>query len=84
MTTASNPGSAQDSRAATFEDAEHQIGARGPLWQRLESVGENGEWKYSCSIPNRQNPRIRRTYEAKAADPGAAIRAVLEQLDKEQ
>jgi hypothetical protein len=47
-------------------------------------VGENGEWQYSCSIPNRQNPRIRRTYKYTAADPSAAIRAVLEQLEKEQ
>jgi hypothetical protein len=50
----------------------------------LETVGENGEWKYSCSIPTRQNPRIRRTYVASAGDPVGAIRAVIEQLDKDQ
>jgi hypothetical protein len=83
LTTASNPGSMQQNRASTFEDAERQIAARGALWQRLESVGASGGWKYSCSIPNRQNPRIRRTYEATATDPSTAIRAVLEQLDKE-
>jgi hypothetical protein len=53
------------------------------LWQRLEMTGDNAGWKYSCSLPNRQNPKLRRTYEAKAGDPVAAIRAVLDQLDKE-
>jgi hypothetical protein len=83
LTTASNPGPAPDGRGAAFDEALRQIAARGPLWQDLKSVGQNGEWKYSCSIPNRQNPRIRRTYEAQAGDPTAAIRAVLEQLEKD-
>jgi hypothetical protein len=79
----SNPGSARASRFTTFEQARDEITARGALWQKLETVGENGEWKYSCSIPNRQNPRMRRTYEARASDPAGAIRLVIEQLDKE-
>ena len=87
----SNPGALRDSSATvpsslsgitTFEQAKRELEARGALWQRLDMV--DGEWKFSCSIPNRQNPRIRRTYEFKASDPIAAIRAVLEQLDKEQ
>jgi hypothetical protein len=94
LASVSNPGSPRDSSltpsspdhgtASTFEQVQAQIKTRGVLWQRLEMVGETGEWKFSCSIPNRQNPRIRRTYEAKAGDSVAAIRAVLEQLDKEQ
>ena len=54
------------------------------VWQRLDTVSDNGGWKYSCSVPNRQNPNIRRTYEATAGDPVAAIRAVLDQLNQEQ
>jgi hypothetical protein len=84
LTATSNPGSAHDSRGTSFEEALRQIAARKPLWQDLKSVGENGDWQFSCSIPNSQNARIRRTYEAKAGDPTAAIRAVLEQLEKEQ
>lgn len=100
VTAVSNPGSSRDAPVAlppppsggqagvngvtTFEQAKDELKARGAVWQRLEMVGETGEWKYSCSIPNRQNPRIRRTYEAKASEPIAAVRAVLEQIDKEQ
>jgi hypothetical protein len=81
LATVSNPGSLP---ASTFEEVQAQIKARGVLWQQSVWVAETGEWKFSCSIPTRQNPRIRRTYEAKAGDAVAAIRAVLEQLDKEQ
>jgi hypothetical protein len=89
VVTVSNPGAAlggqgTTTEVTTFEQAKDQIKARGAVWQRLEIVSENGEWKYSCSIPNRQNPRLRRTYEARASEPVGAIRAVLEQLDKEQ
>jgi len=77
-------GQAGGNGVSTFEQAKDELKARGALWQQLVMVGETGEWKFSCAIPNRQNPRIRRTYEAKASDPIAAIRAVIEQLDKEQ
>jgi hypothetical protein len=67
-----------------MEQAWAQLKARGVLWQDLSMVAETGEWKFSCAIPNRQNPSIRRRYEATAGDSLAAIRAVLEQLDKDQ
>ena len=53
-------------------------------WQRLEAGPEPGEWKFNCSIPNRQNPSIRRFYESRAGDPLAAVRAVVEQIEKER
>jgi hypothetical protein len=82
----SNPGSLRGSSATvtTFEQAERELKTRGVLLQRLQAVGQNGEWTCRCSMPNPQNPRIHRTYEAQASDPVAAIRAVLEQIDKEQ
>jgi hypothetical protein len=69
-----------------YAQAQEMLRARGVTWQRLETWGEGGEWKFSCSIPNPQNPSIRRNYEYRA--PGeyglAAIRAVLEQIDRER
>jgi hypothetical protein len=59
------------------------LAARGIIWQRLET-GANGEWKFTCSVPNRQNPRVRRTYEARGTDPVTAVRAALDQIDKDQ
>ncbi len=72
------------SRPLTEEQAWAQVEARGATWQRLETWGEAGEWKFSCSVPNRQNPSVRRFYEARANDRLSAMRAVLEQMDREQ
>jgi hypothetical protein len=58
--------------------------ARGVTWHRLETSGDAGEWKYSCSVPNASNPNIRHNYEARGRDPRTAMLAVLNQMDKEQ
>jgi hypothetical protein len=71
-------------RTMSYEQAESVLTAKGVTWQRLETWGDAGEWKFSCSIPNRNNPNIRRTYEARAHDSLGALRAVLDQIDKEQ
>jgi hypothetical protein len=71
-------------RTASFEQNLAQLLARGVNWYHLETVSDNGEVKFECFIPNRQNPNIRRHYEARAADAGGATRAVLEQIDKDR
>jgi hypothetical protein len=58
--------------------------ARGVTWHRLETSGDNGEWKYVCSVPNANNPNIRRMYEASGRDPRTAMSAVLNQMDQER
>jgi hypothetical protein len=68
----------------TYEEAQARLTARGVTWQRLESWGDKGDWKFTCSIPNRQNQYISRTYEAEAHDPLSAVRGVLDQLDHDQ
>ncbi len=78
------PNPTGNSQVITYEQAQERLAARGVAWQRLETGGEQGEWKFSCSIPNRQNPNVSRTYEARACDFLTAIRAVLDQIDKEQ
>jgi hypothetical protein len=68
----------------TYEEAQARLTARGVSWQRLETWGDQGDWKFTCSIPNKQNPYISRTYEAEAHDPLSAVRGVLDQLDHDQ
>jgi hypothetical protein len=68
----------------TYEQAQAFLTARGVKWQRLETWGDSGEWKFSCSIPNPQNEFISRTYEARASTDLAAMRAVLEQIERER
>lgn len=78
-------GSSQPSggRVTTYEQAQSFLAAQGVTWQRLETWGDKGEWRFSCSIPNKQNQYISRNYEAKARDYLAAIQAVIEQMQKE-
>jgi hypothetical protein len=61
-----------------------QVTARGATFQMLQTWGESGQWKFSCAIPNPQNPHVRRNYEALAGDPLSAIQAVLDQIDHDQ
>jgi hypothetical protein len=68
----------------SYEQAQAYLHAHGVKGQRLETWGDQGEWKFSCSIPNRQNPYISRNYEGRAADYISAMRAVIEQIQKER
>jgi hypothetical protein len=72
------------SRIGNYEQAQALLKARGVTWYRLETWGDEGEVKFSCSIPNRQNPNIRRTYEARAHDELSVLRAVLDKIDADQ
>jgi hypothetical protein len=71
-------------RAAGLEQGLAQLRARGAVFYRLEAAADNGECLLTCSIPSRQNPNVRRTYEARAADEPTALRLVLDQIDREQ
>jgi hypothetical protein len=75
------PGTTGGPSGMTYEEAQARLSARGVNWQRLETWGDQGDWKLTCSIPNRQNQYISRTYEAEAHDPLSAVRGVLDQLD---
>jgi hypothetical protein len=79
-----NPGAMTGSTNLSYEEAQARLTARGVAWQRLETWGDQGDWKFTCSIPNRQNPYISRTYEAEAHDPLAALHSVLDQLEHDQ
>jgi hypothetical protein len=72
-------GIAQDS----YQQVMEKLKARGMTWNRLETTGENGSWKFSCTVVDRNNPGIEQRYEASA--PGefglAAMRAVLDKIE---
>jgi hypothetical protein len=67
----------------TYEDALSQLRARGVAWQRLEQLPAGEGWRFSCSLPNAQNPRLQHRYEARAPEYLAAVQSVLDQIDKE-
>jgi hypothetical protein len=69
-------------RVASFEQAQAVLRARGVTRQLLELDG--GRWKFSCWIPNRQNPDINHMYESPPApDPVSALQAVIDQIERE-
>ncbi len=68
----------------SFQQIMDQLKARGMTWNRLETTGENGWWKFSCTIADRNNPGIEQRYEASGyGEYGlAAMRAVLEKIER--
>jgi hypothetical protein len=49
---------------------------------RMENL-DDGSCRLRCSVPNRRQPNLLRTYEVQARDPISALRAVLDQVDRE-
>jgi hypothetical protein len=79
--------SASSTAALTFEQAQQILKQYGVTWQRLETWGDQGQWKFRCSIPNPSNPSVNRWFETTKPlpnDPLTAVRAVIDQLQKEQ
>jgi hypothetical protein len=59
-----------------------QLKAHGVTWQRAENVP--GGVKFTCIVPNPQNPQVSRAYEAIGPDYPAAVRAVLWEIDNKR
>jgi hypothetical protein len=69
--------------ADSYAQLQDSLKARRVTSQRLETLGDSGEWRFWCAVPKVDNPNIRHVYEAKVAGENglAAVRAVLEQID---
>lgn len=70
-------------RVCTFEQAQAFLQSRGVKWQCLQTWGDQGAWKFSCSIPNAKNAYISRTYESQAPTDLAAVQAVIDQIERD-
>jgi hypothetical protein len=71
----------------SFEQAQQILKQYGVTWQRLETWGDKGQWKFRCSVPNPRQPNVQRTYETTKPlpyDPLSAVRAVLNQIEQER
>lgn len=68
----------------SYGEMKQALATRGVTWQRSESVGDGKEWRFAVAIPNKQFPTQTRNYEARAASELAAMRAVLDQIDRDQ
>lgn len=70
----------------SFEEAQKYLKQRGVIWQRLETWGDQGQWKFQCSLPIPGSPNINRTYvtDPLPSDPLTAVRIVLDKIEKDQ
>ncbi len=71
----------------TFEQAQQILKQRGVTFQRLETWGDQGQWKFRCSLPIPGSTNMNRTYETDTplpTDPLTAVRAVLDKIEKDQ
>jgi hypothetical protein len=68
----------------SYEQLQEMLLARGVSWQQLKTGSGKDEWVFSCAVPLRNNMEQR--YDGRAVGRGglAAIRAVIEQIDKER
>ena len=62
----------------SWEQARSQLEARGVNWMQLEL--HEGVWHLQCSIPDAQDPKKVRFFEADAKDEVSAMQAVLEKV----
>jgi hypothetical protein len=81
------PPAASSGGSMTFEQAQQYLRQRGVVWQRLETWGDRGQWKFQCSMPIPGSTNMNRTYVTDTplpSDPLTAVRAVLDKIEKDQ
>ncbi len=70
-------------RARSFEEAQQFLMAHGVKWQRLQTTGE-GDWTFSCTIPNKANTGSMKTYEAHDRYGLVAMQKVMDEIVRDQ
>jgi hypothetical protein len=66
-----------------LEQTLNAIAAYNPKWHKLENAG-SGTWRFSCSIPDRNEPNKSRTYENEGVTAMAAVQGVLDRIGQDR
>jgi hypothetical protein len=69
-------------QVASVEEGQTMLSAYGVKWQRLERV-ENGKWQFTCGLGAGPSAAGYRQYSARNPDQLLAVKAVLQQLQRE-
>jgi hypothetical protein len=79
-------GAAAAPVADSFEHLMEELHRRGATWWRLEPMVSGGKYRFVCSVPQPSNPNSGIRYDATSVgDNGlGAIRAVLDQIDRQR
>lgn len=75
--TSSQFGSAEEFRALM-----QQLSTRGLAWQRLDYSPQTGDWKFYCAVKDPLQNGATRNFETTAKTDVAALKAVLEEINK--
>lgn len=65
-----------------FRSLMQQLTTRGLAWQRLDYNPQSGDWKFYCAVKDPANPTATRNFETTAKTDVAAIKAVLQEIDR--
>ena len=72
-------------RPDTLTQCYAQLKSYGVNWNRSTLVNAaTDEYKFECRIPNRQSPNTSRIYEGNGIGPDGAMRAVIDEIAKQQ
>lgn len=66
-----------------LEQTLNAIAAFNPKWHKLENAGA-GSWRFSCSIPDRNEPSKSRTYEGEGVTAMTAVQGVLDRIGSDR
>jgi hypothetical protein len=67
--------------ALSWQEAQKRLERVGASHYRLETWGEKGQFRFTCSVPLEPQSRINRHFEARASDPLLAIERVLDAIE---
>jgi hypothetical protein len=67
----------------TIEEGQQILGSLGVKWSRLEQI-ENGHWQYTCALSGSPNSSQVKQYSAHHPDQIQAMRAVVEQVQRDR
>lgn len=68
--------------ALTWREAQQRLRTMGASRYRLETWGDDGQFRFTCSVPLESNSPINRHFEARAADPMLAVAQVLDDIER--
>lgn len=76
-------GGIPTSAMSGLDQALSAVTAMNPRWQKLEHLGVEG-WRFSCSIPDRNEPNKSRTFEGEGLTAMMAVQSVLDRARQER
>ena len=68
--------------AEEFRTLMQQLSTRGLAWQRLDYSPQTGDWKFYCAVKDPTQNGATRNFETTAKTDVAALKAVLEEINK--